>query len=426
MKKLLALTLALLMALTCMSAFADTIYTDVSVDGDVAKTLLTGFGVPEDQLAMVDPILSLVNALGVKVITVADGAQIDLDLNGAEALSLGVAMNEQGATVASTLFPNYVLTVSQETIGQIMAQMSASMPSAGGEGGMDMNAMMEVFGGYYQRWFEACAAAAHPGEPVTGEYEFEGHTFDTMVPVEVDISAIAEATKSLMDEMMADPAAMAMIQGMAQSMAQRSGQAFDEAEFTEKFKAGFDEWMAHFPDTTTAEVYTNSDGSGAFYMTAESVREGQEEPFTCDMLFVDQTHMSMNYQDGQTTQGGFELDGTDMGLYFVMGETYFGLAISFPENQFAMDIYFVDAEKPLVSITVDTAKGGERTLSMDAEGKTVLAVEDVMNDQTGETVQGLMGDIMGNGLGSLMGVLSEQVPEIAGLLSMFSGAMMAS
>lgn len=423
MKKLFALFLALMMALSCMSALADTIYTEVAVDRDVAVELLTGFGMPEDQLSTIDPVIAVINALGVNVTTVADGAQIDLSLKGEAALSLGYAVGEQEIAIASTLFPNYLVTMTQETLASLTEQFMANMPGAGsGEGGVDMNAMMEVFGGYYTRWFEACAAAGKPGDPVTGEYEFEGYTFDTMVPVTVDMAAITEATRSLMDELLADPAAMAMLKGMAQGTAQSSGETFDEANFEADFRAGFEEWLAHFPVTADAQFYTNSDGSESFYLYGESMREGETEPFIANMLYVDQTHMMMGYQDGQVTAGSFAMDGTDMSMSFTMSDMYFGLAMSFPENQFALDFYCQNTEKPLISVTVTFGEGGERTLSMDDAGKTVLAVEDVMNDQSGEAVQGIFGDIMTNGAGPLLGVLAEQVPEVAGLMSMFNAA----
>lgn len=424
MKKLLALILALTMVLTGLSAFADTIYTKVAVDPEVTAGLLAGFGVPEDQMSMIDPIVALVNALGINVITAADGAQIDLDLNGENALSLGFAMDGQGATLVSTLFPNYAVTVSQQTIEEMMKQFAENMPgagSAGGQGGMDMNAMMGTLGAHIQPWMEACSAAGKPGDPVPGDYEFEGHKFDTMVPVTVDMAAITEATQKLLDDLLADPAAMAAIKGMAQGMARNNGQEFNEASFEADFKAGFQEWMAHFPATGSANYYTNSDSAGIpFYMDAEALREGETEPFTCYMLMIDEKHMKMGYQDGQTTAAGFEMDGTDMSMFFQMGsDMYMGLAMSFPEGQFAMDIYFMNADKPLASVTVTMAQGGERTLDATGEGKTVVAVEDAMSGQ-GDAMNGLMGDIMTNGM-SALGVLTQQVPEVAGLMGMFMG-----
>ena len=419
MKKLLALTLALMMALTCMTAFADTIYTKVTIDREIAPGILTACGVPEDQMGLVDPILALVNALGVKVITAEDGAQIDLDLNGNDTLSLGFATDDAGITVASTLFPNFVVTVSQETVNQMMEQFASNMPSAGGEGGMDPSAMMETFGGYFSRWFEACAAAGQPGEPVNGEYEFDGYTFDTMVPVTVDMPTITEATKSLMDEMMNDQAAMAAIKSMAQSAAQNSGETFDDANFETSFKAGFDEWMAHFPETVTAEYYCNGEEGIPFYLKGES-SWGDEGSMTYNMLFLDENNMNMvlNTSGDEAMECGFAMGDGGMSMYFSMGEVYFGLVFTAEENHIACEFYFMDGEKPLITLDVTTDKGGERTLSMDAAGKSVLAIEDLMNGQ-GDP-QALLGDIMTNGMGAL-GVLTEQVPEIAGLMSMFSG-----
>lgn len=144
MKKLLALLLALIMALGCAAASAETVYTKIAVNHDAAKALMAGFGMPEDQMGMVDPILAIVDALGIKVITVEDGAQIDLDFNGADALSLGCAMDGENITLVSTLFPSYVLTMKTETIGQMMQSFMPGM--AGGEsgaGGMTMTGQVE-------------------------------------------------------------------------------------------------------------------------------------------------------------------------------------------------------------------------------------------------------------------------------------------
>ena len=195
MKKLLALIVALMLALTCTSALATTVCTEVTIDRDLAKEMLPGFGVPEDQLGTIDAVLAVVNALGVRVTTVEDGAQVDLSLNDADALSLGWATDDAGASIVSTLFPNYILTIQNETIAQMMEQMSANMPGAGGEGmgGLDMAAMQEVLGKHFAKWMEACAAAGQPGEPVAVAFEYGDYTFDTMVPVTVDMAAVTAA-----------------------------------------------------------------------------------------------------------------------------------------------------------------------------------------------------------------------------------------
>lgn len=436
MKKLFALILALLLALSCTSAFARTVYTKVTVDREQMGKLLAGFGIPEAQVSMADPILSLVNALGVRVTTAEDGAQVDLDLNGADALSVGWASDDAGVNLVSTLFPNYYLTLSNETIAQIMTQMAQNMPGAGGEGGaggFDMAAMQAVFGGYYQKWLAACTAAGIPGEPVEVKYEYKNYVFDTMVPVTVDMEAITEATTELLSELLADPVAMSMLQGMAQGMAQSSGVTFDPETFEADFIAGFAEWMAHFPDEVSAEVYTNAnDASGMFYMYSEAYYEGEEMPFfTAYMLFENAQNMDMGFAmdltDDETQQtvtmtAGFAMKDTDMKMFFEMGGIYYGLNMSFNGGDMTFDVFFMNDKAPLMTVAVEITDGGDRTLPVDSAGKTVLAVEDIMQDANSEAAQGLYGDIQANGLGALMGTVMQQVPELGSLMGQMGQA----
>lgn len=434
MKKLFALILSLMLALTCVGACAQTVCTDLTIDRDQAMGLITGFGVPEDQTGMIDPIIAVLNALGVRVTTVEGGAQVDLSLNDADALSLGWAADDAGIAVVSTLFPNYYLTISSETITQIFEQMAQNMPSAGGEGegigGFDMAAIQQVLGGHLQKWMEACVAAGQPGEPVSVEFEYGDYAFDTMVPVTVDMAAITAATNQLLDDLLGDEAAMAMIQGMAQGVSQSSGAEFNPENFEAEFKAGFAEWMSHFPDDVQAEVYTNSDGSETFYMAAASSYEGSEDPFfTCYMLYENAQNMDMGFTmngvDDETSQtasmsAGFTLKDTDMQMYLDMNGMYIGLNISTADNDLAFDVFFMNAEKPLVSVKAEITDGGDRTLPVEAEGKTTLAAEEIMANGNSEAVQGLYGDIQANGLGALIGVAMQQVPELGQLMGMAS------
>ena len=436
MKKLFALILALLLALSCTSAFARTVYTKVTVDREQMGKLLAGFGIPEAQVSMADPILSLVNALGVRVTTAEDGAQVDLDLNGADALSVGWASDDAGVNLVSTLFPNYYLTLSNETIAQIMTQMAQNMPGAGGEGGaggFDMAAMQAVFGGYYQKWLAACTAAGIPGEPVEVKYEYKNYVFDTMVPVTVDMEAITVATTELLSELLADPVAMSMLQGMAQGMAQSSGVTFDPETFEADFIAGFAEWMAHFPDEVSAEVYTNAnDASGMFYMYSEAYYEGEEMPFfTAYMLYENAQNMDMGFAmdltDDETQQtvtmtAGFAMKDTDMKMFFDMGGIYYGLNMSFNGGNMTFDVFFMNDKAPLMTVAVEIAEGGDRTLPVDNAGKTVLAVEEIMQDANSEAAQGLYGDIQANGLGALMGTVMQQAPELGSLMGQMGQA----
>ena len=430
MKKLLALVVALMLVLTCAPAFAQTVCVKATVDRDLAKELLPGFGVPAEQFGTIDNVLAVVNALGVRVTTVADGAQVDLSMNDADALSLGWVTDDVGATIVSTLFPNYALTLQSETVTSMMEQMAANMPGGSGAGGFDMAAMGKVLGGHIQKWMEACAAAGKPGEPETVKFEYEEYVFDTKVPVTVDMNAITTATNELLDNLLADPAAMSMLQGMAQGMSQSSGVEFNPETFEADFKAGFEEWMGHFPDEVNAEVYTMSDGSEIFYMLAESFHEGDENPFfNANMLYEGAQTMEMGYTmemtDAETSKtvtmaAGFAMDGQDMQMFFDMDGMYFGLNISFSEGDMVFDVFFANPDKPLLSVSVEITPDGDRTLPVDAEGKTTLAIEEIMANGNSEAAQGLYADIQNNGLNALIGTATQAVPEFGSLMSMAS------
>ena len=95
MKKVCAIFMAMMMlVLTCTAVLAGTVRVDLNVDQETAGSLMTSFGIPEEQIAMFDPIFALVNALGVDVVLVNDGGEARLDLNGKEALTVSFVSDD--------------------------------------------------------------------------------------------------------------------------------------------------------------------------------------------------------------------------------------------------------------------------------------------------------------------------------------------
>ena len=154
-------------------------------------------------------------------------------------------------------------------------------------------------------------------------------------------------------------------------------------------------------------------------MKGESIMEGEETPYmTYAMLFENATNMEMGCQINAEApmEMSFTMHDNAMTMSLNMNGMFFGLSFESQDNQFACDFYLMNMDKPLVSLTVETAQGGERTLPVDATGKTVMAAEEFMSDANSEAAQGFFGDIMSNGLMRVIGVLAEQVPEAMGLL----------
>ena len=219
MKKMLSLILVVVMVLSCAVASGETVYTQVKIDRNAAAGLMAAMGVDEDQIGMADIAFAVISALGVNVTAVEDGAQIDLDLNGRNAISLGFATTEENLVLASNLFPNYIVTVTGETLAQMMESVS-SMATGSGSEDADIAAISGRMSEYFSRYIAECSASAVPGEPVSGEYEIDGIVFDTMTPVTIDLPRTKKAVEDLAEEMLQDE----VVIGAISSYMQRSGE----------------------------------------------------------------------------------------------------------------------------------------------------------------------------------------------------------
>lgn len=409
MKKLLALILALMLALGGVAALADTVNTRITVDRDVAKELTSSFGLDEETQQKIDSALAVVNAIGVNVTTLADGLEFDLTMNDAVALALGLAMDDADASVVSTLFPNYCITFTQQTLATMAQQMAEKFSAAGGSDDANMMAAAQALAEYFTRYIAAVSAAATPGEPEAVEFEHDGYTFDTLVPVTVDIPAAIAATDALVDEMLADETLTAAIESSMKSY----GQTFDE----EAIRSAYDEWKTHMPEAATSEFYTISDDPSVFFLAGDAfLKDREEAAYHYEMLNKGDNAGTMGYWDYvndmimslEYAEGAVRADITVSGMYL-------GFDFIAEAGQITCKLYFL-SDAPLVCVDVTIAEGGERTLPVDAEGKTVLTVEDAMNDESGELVQGLLMDIMGNGIGALTEIAMQQVPELANMM----------
>ena len=415
LKSKIAIALALVMILTCAFASAGTVTVRVSVNQDAVNEILKNSGIPDEQRTVIGPVLSLINVLGVRVITAQDGAQIDLELDEDQALSLGYAADGQGIRLASTLFPNYLLTVEQEFLASMTGSFMNIHPGADisetGEGTMSI--LPTSLPAYVTSFMQVCTEAAVPGEPVKGEYRFDGCSFDTMVPVTVDVPKVREAFRGLKEDLLNDESVLASLQGLPQ--------AGGEKLTPENLRAFLDEFETYFPDEATAEFYQNGENAVPFYVTGRAGRTGEETP-SCEysMLCMDEKKYTMNFQDHEHGLTG-SLILTDEGfrLEYKQGET--DLAVNFTSEAgepavYRCDIYLNDPDTPLISVSVTVAAEGERTLSMETGGKTVIPLEKMMSGEN-DAASGLFMDIMMNGFGPLMTKLSKTAPEAAALIT---------
>ena len=142
----------------------------------------------------------------------------------------------------------------------------------------------------------------------------------------------------------------------------------------ENLRAAMDEFETHFPDEVTAEYYQNGDDSIPFYVTGRAVCTGKEEPsYEYSMLCKDEKNYTMSFLDHEhSIVAGLILTDGGIRLEYKQGET--NLVIDFMSETgepavYRCDLYFNDTNKPLISVSVTVATEGDRTLSLEADGK---------------------------------------------------------
>ena len=175
MKKLLAMLLALMMALSCVSAFAEeaavpTAETPVMMPQryvmgiSLGKTFVQGV-LPMMGLQLdadtVEQLLGILDKMTVEVVVSPDCIQETVLADGQKLYDETIMMDENGVVIVSDLAPHYAFTLSFEELGQMLRQMAASLndgeePKALTE--EEMQAMMAEM----QEKLQTVAAALQP------------------------------------------------------------------------------------------------------------------------------------------------------------------------------------------------------------------------------------------------------------------------
>ena len=443
MKKLLAILLAALMALTGTLALAEggdieepvveetapafpglTLTCEFDVDREVLANALTTLGAPDAIKGIADNIAAVIDEAGERLIVVPEGMEYALTLKGKDLVNLVLQQLDEGIALGSSLIPSYVLTMSNETLGLLMDQMSQSM--SGAMAGIDMEALSAALGDYSQQFIASCTAAVTYGTPEQGDYVMDGISYNTMIPINVDIPAIMEAMNTLTQQMKEDENVKAVLDALA---AQGVNISLDEAE-----KAG----VAEDLPTMTMEAYQTLDEQGnagdttlvVFDVYAPGAEEGAEPATVGDVLVQgDAVTVNLQFVSAQNTQLSVNYlpdgeQGHEVRVdVYAPNDMYFGCDARFAMGDVIVsdaDIFVLDTEKPLFSEHGEIVQGGELTLSVDAEGKTAVAIEDLMGEDSQEAIQSLSGDLMGNGLGGIISAALDAMPEevsaLAGLL----------
>ena len=423
-----------------------TVDTTLNVDVAAVKNILKMFGMPAFRINRILPFLELASDLEVKT-TIADGGvQVDIIIDDQIAISSAGEATENGITVGSTLFPKHIVTVSPEAIMEMMKQQGmASMPADSiesegaeadeaaasedsGEVAAEDEAASEDSGEdaaaenaltvYFERMMESFTSNAVPGEPETGEYEFEGFTFDTKTPINVDAKAMAADECEIVNEMLDDAAVLEMVNPFI-PLLQAYGLSIDDIKkINEDFMA--DE---HIPNVT-ATIYSSSDDEELIYYVNEATHDGQEDPYQhITLLFEDSSHAHFNMSIPEVQiAADVEFDGNKLDASFDIGGMYVGFKVSVGEEDDPttnVELYFLDTSKPFATVTITILPEGERTLSLDLEGKKVTALEEAFTNIF--VLEDLASEIVSNWMNTVMNIISKKIPGIDDIFSSIFG-----
>ena len=436
MKKLFAILMALLLALSCFGAVAEeesfnlpavevpnvTATGAVTIDQDQLLALLPMFGVDEDMLGMVKAVLPVAANLGCRV-TLNNGAQIDVQLKGQDVASAALAVTDDGLTVVSDVIPSYVLTLSKDTIQQFVDQIIEQIKAALGE--LDLQAIMERVMGYVQEFANEAMAGIVMGEPEAAEVTVNEYTFNMKLPISVDVKVLAKAVVGLVQKV-ANDEVIAPLLSAADVTLSVDEDTLAQIESTPEDQLptlNVDLYMIANEDGATEQVYyaeavadSKSEEVGQINVTA--LIENQNVNMA---LSIPSQNITVTFENTITDNYvGNAVNADIAGMYF--GD-FTNVYMNEESIQVEEELYVMNTDAPLLTANLTVVPGGELTLSFDEEGKTVLPIEQLMADEEGEAANGLLMDVMSNGLNSVLAKAAEAMPEeVTELINMINGA----
>ena len=428
MKKLTALFLALLMVLSGTLALAEaaaapsglSVTGEISVDREAAKTLMSAYGMEDAMVQLADSALAVLDALGYRLIVADSGAELGVSLNGKDVLSLAGEFNDDGLVIGSTLFPNYVLTASSDSIVNFVQSLTEKAADKVPDLGADAQNVIQQYAGDF---VNEALAAFNVGEAETGEFEFDGKAFNTRTPITVDVPAFVGAAKGFFEKLENDETVKAALEAAKA----RGVDIGKELEIPEDVDA------AKLPAIEGA-IYTNVDEAGnqgsATYISVDVTNAGAEAPTALIDLSVDEGNIlaQVEFTESKVTlQCAVDYDETNCNIQFAVfsGEDmYVTLNINVDVQEdivIVSDLYVMDAEKPVATETETITFDGVRTYTVSADGKTAVALENLTGEEDTEALSGLAMDLLMNGLGGALTTATEAVPEIGNLTSLLLG-----
>ena len=451
-KSILSLVMALVMAISCISLAAaeeGPVSFEAKISADIPGFMaLSGVqqeSIPEETVQTLNAVDAILNAITLKGTAGKEAAELGLYAGDDLMLSIGAAYKEEGVTIASSLLGNQVFFLSAEMIQQLQQQMAAS----GSAGSLNelQNIDAEQLGKDVAEVAKKLGTALgeKAGEPEQGEFTVDGQTFTVKTPINITYAEASELSLNSVKELLGKDSMKALLKVFSQK-----GDPIEEIDKTiEKIK---NQPVEEQPELSAA-VYT--DDKENHYAVVEMTRKiaaTETEPEKETKIYygeglVDGTgkllltmtgnnnnaELNVIITEGNTSLQGKVTDGNGLQINFDLnadaaGNTAMNLAVKDKDvnlkadakveiaeegqKNFAVELFANDSEKPLMTVTGKTVKGGEVVSTFEGEDITVIPFETLMNSDNAATLGQISLTATANLLKAVT-VLAKNLPEEA-------------
>ena len=435
MKKMLALLLALMLALSCTLALAETtteaapaqafngltIESEYDVDRAAVSDLLTKLGLDESIVKILDTVAAILDESGEKVVIANDGFQAEMLLKGASLVNLVGKISNTGITIGSNLIPNYALSASFDELGTMV--LSSMQEQADVASSLDMPAIEEALNGYMNEYISSFTAALIPGEVQTGDFVQDGVQYNTMMPMKVDLPTIVEATNTLIYNLSNDETIQTALVQLALMGVNVKFDAVEE---------GYTIVDPAYLPAVAVEVYMNVDANGQqngpTQVSVFVVPAGETTPATTVYVKVNGNNVTV---DAQFVSGKDNINATyamdrdpqdpfavNARLDVYVNDFYFGFAGVTASNDQSITadayVYVQDTEKAIAEEHGAITLNGALTLDV-SDKATVVTLSELTGDS--DASSGLAMDLLLNGLGSVLSTATQAMPDEVGFLT---------
>ena len=400
MKKLIALLIVALMAVTGVLACAEsaptppmTIVNTVTLDRDTCRKTMADMGLNARQIELVEGVLDLVEASSQRLVVVEDGFEYNMILDGNTVATLAGDISPEGVSIGSNMFPHCLLTVSNATINDLLARFNGEPQTAD-----ETEAKTEV-------------------KTEGNTNVVDGDTYNAMIPFSVDTRAIADGIVDLTDKLIhSEP--VARLQAVLRRV---------------DIDIPLETPVIGDVPTVTATVYACQDeagnANGPLYVNA-GIAGANATPLIQGQVRVDGENvrvkfeipafeLEVKYEQFQSDNGGFAR--ADINA----GEIYFGLALEATlgdVSHLSFNVYSPDPSKPLVSDDIAISKGGQKSYVIEGKNKTALSVEGLMSgeEENGSWLS-VLADMAVYSAIKIMGNAYNAQPEVENLIDLLLG-----